>query len=129
MRQYLGQPTLALRAVAIAVAYVIAIAGVIGSANLARAAAASAGNPLGIICHTDAAGEHSPSTDDGTRNNCADTCCTGCVMLMAALPPPPATAVPVAQTPSRAFAPIETAAAVGAPKTKSHQSRAPPQSV
>jgi hypothetical protein len=129
VRNFLGQRALGRRIIALVAAYTIALAGLIASFDVARAAAANAADPSSIICHTDVSGEPSPSTDGGTGNTCADACCTGCLMLTAALPPPPATAVPAAQTPSRAVARIETPAVAGAPKTKSHQSRAPPQSV
>ena len=129
MRKYFGRRAFGRRIITLAAAYTIALAGLVASFNVALAAAANAANSSSIVCHTDVSGDPSPSTDGGTGNACADACCTGCLMLMAALPPPPATTVPVAQTPSRAVTRIETAAVAGAPKTKSHQSRAPPQSV
>jgi hypothetical protein len=129
VRKYFGRRAFGRRIIALAAAYTIALAGLIASFDVARAAAGSTADPSGIICRTDVSGAPSPSTDGGTGNACADACCTGCLMLMAALPPPPATTVPVAQTPSRAVTRIETPAVAGAPKTKSHRSRAPPQSV
>jgi hypothetical protein len=129
VRHFFSQRALGRRVIALVAAYTIGLASLIASFDVARAATANAADPLNVICHTDAAGEPSPSSNGGTGNACADACCTGCLMLMAALPPPPATAVPVVQTSSRAVAPIETAAVAAAPKTKSHQSRAPPQSV
>jgi hypothetical protein len=47
-------------------------------------------------------------------------------MLMAALPPPPASAAPLLQAPSHRLAPLDAAILTGAPGTKSHRSRAPP---
>jgi len=127
VRTDLGKRSLGRRIVALAAAYAIALAGLVASFDVARAAAATAADPGSVICHTAVAGHPSPATDGGTTNTCADSCCIGCLMLMAALPPPPADAAPIPQQSSRATAPIETAVVAGTPETRSHQSRAPPQ--
>jgi hypothetical protein len=84
--------------------------------------------PGGVICHG-VAGQQAPSdrTNDNTSNNktCSD-CCTGCLMTMAALPPPPAGSVAVSLSATAVVHLVTTAVAAGAPETKSHRSRAPP---
>jgi hypothetical protein len=115
------------RLVALAAAYAIALAGLI--ANFGGAQMAAAAQPGGIICHTDFVGGHvpspAPSPDSGTNKTCTDDCCTGCVTLMAALPPAPANAGTIPPSASVRVAPL--AVFVSIPRTKSHRSRAPPQ--
>jgi hypothetical protein len=119
------------RIIALAAAYAIALSGLIASFGGAQMAAAAAAQP-GIICHTDFAGVPAPSPDGGTGKNdsnktCIDDCCTGCLMLTAALPPPPVTAVAIPRSVSERVAPPAIAVLVSGPETKSHRSRAPPR--
>jgi hypothetical protein len=115
------------RLVALAAAYAIALAGLLANLSGAQmAAAAAGGQPGGIICHTDVAGNPAPSPDGGAGNTCVDDCCTGCLMLMAALPPPPATAITLALPVGEPIAPPAVATIVANPPTYSHRSRAPP---
>jgi hypothetical protein len=119
------------RLVALAAAYAIALAGLIANFGGAQMAAAAAAQPGGIICHTDFAGGPAPSADTDSNKTdsnktCIDDCCTGCLMLSAALPEPPANADTIPRSVSTRIAPLAVAALVASPQTKSHQSRAPP---
>jgi hypothetical protein len=118
------------RIIAIAAAYVIALSGLIASFGAARAAAAAAtaADPGSIICHTITPGEPSPApaTDETNNKLCAECCSIGCLMLMAAVPPPPATAVGVLQSPGQPLALPAIVVPGFGPQTKSHQSQAPP---
>ena len=122
------------RLVALAAAYAIALAGLIANFGGAQMAAAAAAQPGGIICHTDFAdfaGGHAPSPapspDSGTNKTCIDDCCTGCLTLTAALPPAPANADAIPLSASVRIVPLAVAVFVSGPRTKSHRSRAPPQ--
>jgi hypothetical protein len=120
------------RLVALAAAYAIALAGLIANFGGAQMAAAAAAQPGGIICHTNFAGGPAPSPDSGTdktggNKTCNDDCCTGCLILTAALPPPPANAGTIPSSASARIAPPAVAVFVSGPRTKSHQSRAPPR--
>jgi hypothetical protein len=119
------------RLVALATAYAIALAGLIANFGGAQMAAAAAAQPGGIICHTDFAGGHAPSPapspDSGTHKTCIDDCCTGCLTLAAALPPAPANAGAIPPSASVRVTPLAVAVFVFSPRTKSHRSRAPPQ--
>jgi hypothetical protein len=118
------------RLVALAAAYAIALAGLIANFGGAQMAAAAA-QPGGIICHTDFAGSHvpspAPSPDGGTNKTCIDDCCTGCLTLTAALPPAPANAGTIPLSASVSIVPLAVVVFVSGPRTKSHRSRAPPQ--
>lgn len=115
------------RLVALAAAYAIALAGLIANFGGAQMAAAAAAQPGGIICHTDFAGGPAPSPDGGTNKTCTDDCCTGCLTLTAALPPAPANAGTISPSASVRMVPLAIAVFVSGPRTKSHRSRAPPQ--
>jgi hypothetical protein len=125
VRKYLARRPLRRRIIALAAAYAIALSSLIASFGAAHAAAEAALIPGGIICHTVVPGEQAPAQDNGKI--CLDCCCgVGCTMAMAALPPPPATAAPLAQASSERITPHALAVLTGAPGTKSHRSRAPP---
>ena len=116
------------RLIALAAAYAIALAGLIANFGGAQMAAAAAiGLPSGIICHTDDASGPAPSSDNSGDKTCIDNCCTGCLMLSAALPEPPASAAILPQTVSEHIAPSATAVLVSSPQSFSHRSRAPPR--
>jgi hypothetical protein len=114
------------RLVALAAAYAIALSSLIGSFGTARAAAEAVAVPGGIICHTVIAGQQAPSPGETNGKICADCCCVGCLMLLAALPPAPTKAVAAPLAASQAVAPPQRIVLVGGPQTKDHQSRAPP---
>lgn len=114
------------RIVALVAAYALALSALIGTFAAAREAAATPAVPGLITCHTDATGAPSPAGDTDGRL-CADSCCIGCLMLMADLPPPPDVVVGEPQSTGQKLA---LPAAVGftrTQKTKSHRSRGPPR--
>ena len=111
------------RLIALAAAYAIALSSLVVSFGVTRAAVAPPGT---ITCHSDAAGTAQPSGTQPDGKLCDASCCTGCLMLVAALPPPPDQ---VAEAPRSIGAPLPLV--VGAPigaaaHTSSHRSRAPP---
>jgi hypothetical protein len=112
------------RIIALLAAYAIALSGLIGGFGAAAAAAA----PGTVICHAGADGLPSPGSNDGTGKFCAGSCCIGCLMLIAALPPPPTNAAGAPQSPGQRLAPPAHAAFDPAAQTTSHRSRAPPRS-
>ena len=125
MRKFFARRPLRQRIVALAAAYAIALASLIASFGAASAAASAAG-PTGVICHTLVAGDEAPSSGDTNAKHCIDNCCIGCLMLVAAVPPPPAkiTGAPLAA--SQSIAPPQDIVLVGPLQTKDHRSRAPP---
>ena len=126
MRNLFTERTLRRRFVALVAAYAIALSGLLANFTAARAAIETANSPTGIICHTLQIDQQAPAHDEGGDQACAANCCTGCLMLSAALPPPPAT---VTGTPQAAgvLLSLPAAYAVAAvSETKSHRSRAPP---
>jgi hypothetical protein len=115
------------RIIALATAYVMALSSLLASFGTARAAAAGAFDPAGAICHhSSAAGQADPRSDHRNGNTCIDCCCVGCLMPMAALPPPPAMAAPAPAAVAHRLAPRAIVPPPGAPTAKSHRSRAPP---
>jgi hypothetical protein len=125
----LARSSLRQRFIALVAAYAIALAGLLATFGGAQMAAAAAAQPGGVICHTDFSGNPAPSPDDGAHHACLNDCCTGCLMLTAALPPPPATAIALMLATGECIAPAPVTAVVASPQTKSHHSRAPPQSL
>ena len=124
MRKYFARRPLQRRIVALAAAYTIALASLIASFGAASTAAAAAA-PSGIICHTVVAGDQAPSSGDTNTKHCIDNCCIGCLMLMAAVPPPAkVTGAPLAA--SQSIAPPRNIVLVGWLQAKDHRSRAPP---
>jgi hypothetical protein len=113
------------RIVALAAAYALALSALIGTFGAAREAAAAPTIPGLITCHTDAAG--APPPDGGTNGKlCTDSCCIGCLMLMADLPPPPAVAAGHPQSSLRKLALPPAFSFTGTRQARSHQSRGPP---
>jgi DUF2946 family protein len=125
VRKYFARRPLRRRIVALAAAYAIALSSLIASFGAASAAAVAAA-PNGIICHTLVAGDEAPASGDTNNKHCIDNCCIGCLMLMAAVPPPPAKIVLAPLSASQSIAPPQNIALVGGLKTKDHRSRAPP---
>jgi hypothetical protein len=111
------------RLIALATAYAIALSGLMVSFGVARAAVSLPGT---ITCHSDA-GTTGPAGSQPDGKLCDGSCCTGCLMLVAALPPPP---VKVAEAPRVAGRPLPLVAVItvgAAAHTSSHRSRAPPR--
>jgi hypothetical protein len=114
------------RFIALAAAYVIALSSLVASFVAARAAAGDAAHPGGVICHTEHLGQTAPFPGDTNSKLCVDRCGAGCVMLLAALPPPPVTAVAMPRAASEAVHRFASAVFVRALATNAHRSRAPP---
>jgi hypothetical protein len=126
VHKYFTKCPLRRRIVALAAAYAIALSGIIANFGAGRVAAAESSLPGAVTCHTEVAGDALPADGQDDGKACADSCCTGCLMLMAALPPPPAKTVGAPQS-ARQILPLRTVADLSlSPQTKSHQSRAPP---
>jgi hypothetical protein len=112
------------RLIALAAAYLIALSSLIASFGVV-AAAEVPGSTGAIICHADG-GLSSPTRDQTNDKTHADCCNAGCLMLMTALPPPPASAVALALS-TGAIAHYRAAPViVAAFDVNSHRSRAPP---
>jgi hypothetical protein len=107
------------------VATVVVLSTVIASFAAARTAAEALAAPLGVICHSENAGVPSPLGDDNSTRRCIDDCCTGCLPLTAVLPTP--VVLHMAPLPIIAARPFAAAVFGGRPYSKSHRSRAPPQ--
>jgi hypothetical protein len=125
VRKYFARRPLRRRIVALAAAYAIALASLIASFGAASAAAAAAA-PNGIICHTVVAGDEAPASGDTNNKHCIDNCCIGCLMLIAAVPPPPAKITGAPLSAGQSIAPPQNIVLVGGLQTKDHRSRAPP---
>jgi hypothetical protein len=65
------------RVVALTAAYAIALASIVASLGVARAAAETAAAPNSIICHSVVTGDEAPSPASNQSNHCADNCCIG----------------------------------------------------
>ena len=127
MRKYFARRPLRRRIVALAAAYAIALSSLIASFGAASAAADAAVAPTaGIICHTLVAGDEAPASGDTNTKHCIDNCCIGCLMLMAAVPPPPAKIFRAPLSASQSIALPQNIVLVGGLETKDHRSRAPP---
>jgi hypothetical protein len=114
------------RITALAAAYVIALSSLLASFGAARAAAETTANPFSVICHHGLAGQSTPADDGSNGNTCIDCCCIGCLMPMAALPPPPEIAAPVVVAVAYRFAARARAPLPTTRTARSHRSRAPP---
>ena len=130
MRNLFTERTIRRRFVALVAAYAIALSGLLANFTAARAGIETANSPTGIICHTLQTDQQAPAQDQRSNQSgdqaCAANCCIGCLMLSAALPPPPAT---VTGTPQAAGVLLSLPAAdavATVSETKSHRSRAPP---
>jgi hypothetical protein len=113
------------RVVALVAAYAIALSGLIASFGAVRAAAADATGSGNVICHI-ARLDHPAPTGD-SNSDCNSSCCIGCLVLLAAMPPPPAMAIAIERT-AGSLLPLPAKPDLPSdPQTRSHQSRAPPQ--
>jgi hypothetical protein len=126
VRKYFARRPLRRRIVALAAAYAIALASLIASFGAASAAAEAAAAPSGIICHTLVAGDQAPASGDTNNKHCIDNCCIGCLMLTAAVPPPPARIARAPLAASQSIAPPQNVVLSGGIESKDHRSRAPP---
>ncbi len=125
MRQFFHQRTLSRRAVALFAAYTIALASLLATFTAARATA-DTNNALGVICHTLDPGPNAPVGGQDNGKACAENCCIGCLMLTAALPPPPLRVAGAPQSAGQLLSPLAVAPLAAVSFTKAHRSRAPP---
>jgi hypothetical protein len=126
VQKYFARHSLRRRVIALAAAYAIALSSLIANFAGAQAASDIVGQPGTVICHHDLDGQTDPSPGQTDSKLCAQ-CCIGCMMLSAALPPPPATGVALIRSASAAVHIIIAPDVVtGAAVTKSNRSRAPP---
>jgi hypothetical protein len=123
--KFFAKQPLRRRIVALAAAYAVALSSLLGSFGAARAAATFSASGS-VICHSAIAGQQAPAGDEHNGALCDGSCCIGCLMLVAALPPPPAIAVGEAQSSGRALPLLAASDLFHTPQTRSHQSRAPP---
>jgi hypothetical protein len=126
VRKYFARRPLRRRIVALAAAYAIALSSLIATFGAASAAADAAAAPNGIICHTFVAGDETPASGDTNTKHCIDNCCIGCLMLMAAVPPPPAKIIGAPLAANQSIAPPQYIGLSGGIDSKDHRSRAPP---
>ena len=126
MRNLFTERTLQRRFVALVAAYAIALSGLLANFTAARIAIETANSPIGAICHTLPADQQAPTHDQGGDQACAANCCSGCLMAMAALPPPPVTVAGALRGTGLLLSPPAADAVVAGSETKSHRSRAPP---
>ena len=126
MHRFFRKRLLQKRFIALAAAYAFVLAGLIANFSGAQMAAAAATQPDFVLCHSDGAADPAPSPDGGTSKTCIDDCCTGCLMLSAALPQPPDTAIALLSSAGERIAPRTIAVFVSGPELTSHRSRAPP---
>jgi hypothetical protein len=127
VHSYFARWSLRRRVIALTAAYALALGGLLASWAAGSAAALAAAAPATVICHSDGTGEAAPSQNhDGSGHVCVDSCCVGCVLLTAALPPPPIKAIGAPQSAVRPLAPTPALAVSAGNSARSHQSRAPP---
>jgi hypothetical protein len=128
VRKVFTERPLRRRIIALVAAYTIALSSLLASYGAARAAAEAAGVPGGVICHTLVAGQQSPSplSDQTNGKICVDNCCVGCLMLLAALLPPPEKLAGTPHSASETLTLPAIAVLAAGLETKSHRSRAPP---
>ena len=127
MRKSLAKHPLRWRVIALVAAYAIALSSLLASGVAARAAAELVTQSGGILCHTDVAGQTAPASDENNNRICADSCCVGCLTLMAAASLPQARIIVLEIPPSQVVAPLAMIVVAGSASAKSHRSRAPPR--
>jgi len=111
--------------IALVAAYALALGGIFASWAAGSAAALAAAGPAAVICHSEA-GAPAPGQNGDSGAVCVASCCVGCVLLTAALPPPPVKAIGAPQSAARPLAATPVRAVAAGHSTRSHQSRAPP---
>lgn len=113
------------RVVALTAAYAIALSGLIASFNAVRIAVAQANALDTIICERAQLSNPTPGSDLGDLGKSG---CDGCLIQLAAVPPPPTGSIALEQSAGQVLALPAIVAFRSNPQTRSHQSRAPPQS-
>jgi hypothetical protein len=113
------------RVVALVAAYAIALSGLMTSLAGAQAAAEAIKPSEGILCHSSAAEQPAPRSDDHNGKVCVELCCVGCLVMAAAVPPQ-TLAVEVPHSLTQQIVPPTRFILVGGAEFKSHRSRGPP---
>jgi hypothetical protein len=113
------------RVVALVAAYAIALSGLIASFNAVRIAVAEANSSNIVICQQAQLGNPAPGSELGDLGK---SCCDGCLIQLAAVPPPPTASIAVEQSEGQVLALPAVVAFRSDPQARSHRSRAPPQS-
>jgi hypothetical protein len=126
VRQRSAQRSLRQRVIALAAAYAVALASLVASYGLARAAGSPVAAPVDVICHTVLPGDQAPAPASDQTDHCVDNCCLGCIMLLAGLPAPPANRAELPKFSGEYLAPPAQIVLARRPETTSHQSRGPP---
>jgi hypothetical protein len=106
-------------------AYAIALASLIASFVAARAAAEAINQPDGVICHGSGAERPAPVPDENSGKICVDSCCIGCLTIVAAVPSPVVTPV-VPHTLSQRPALLTRFVLAAGIDFNAHRSRGPP---
>jgi hypothetical protein len=122
----LATRTLLRRVIALVAAYAITLAGLVASFGAVRSAAADTTVSGSAICHT-ARLDHQAPTGGDSNDDCNSSCCIGCLVLLAALPPAPTASVAIEGAPGEILALPTIVRLSSRPQTRSHQSRAPPE--
>jgi hypothetical protein len=113
------------RVIALVAAYAIALAGLSAGFGAAQAATA-AGQQGGVLCHSGIAAQPAPASNESNGKICVDySCCTGCLAMAAALPPPiPKIGIP--HSLSRRLTPLAHFVLASGTDFNVHRSRGPP---
>ena len=114
------------RLVALTAAYAIVLSSFLVAFGAASAATIT--TSAAFICHTEVTGATAPTGSQPDGNSCDASCCLGCLSLLAAEPPPPEISVAVEQSAGERLTLPAFLFFHSDHQTKSHQSRAPPQS-
>src|SRR5580693_116797 len=80
--KHFAKRSLRRRILALAVAYAIALSGIITGFGAGRALAAATNSPAAVTCHSEIAADSTPAGNQDDGRPCANSCCTGCLMLM-----------------------------------------------
>jgi len=113
------------RITVLAAAYAIALASLIANFVAARAAAEAINQPDGVICHGSGAERPAPVPDESSGKICVDSCCIGCLTIVAALPSPVVTAA-VPHSLSQRPALLTRFVLAAGTDFNAHRSRGPP---
>jgi hypothetical protein len=114
------------RIVTLAAAYAIALSSLMTSLAAAQAAAESIHPSEGILCHSGSAAEQpAPRSGDSNGKVCVESCCIGC-LVGAATVPPQSLAVAVPHSLSHRIATLTRLLLVASAEFNSYRSRGPP---
>ena len=125
MRKHFDSRPLLKRVVALAAAYAVVLSTLVVSFGAARAALADANSSEVVICQRAQLGNPAPG---GNHGDLCNSCCDGCLIQLAAVPPPPTASVAVEPSAGELLAPPAIIGFRSDPQTTPHQSRAPPHS-